>query len=288
MRDPFLIEGPAVLSISGGRTSGYMLWRILQAHGGKLPDDVRAMFANTGKEMPETLDFLRDMQERWNVPITWVEYRPKSADGKQHAIVDYFSASRMGEPYESLINDRKYLPNVVARFCTVELKIRAMHRVLRSWGWTEWLSCIGIRADEERRLAKMRARGKSTETEDETPIAPLATAGIHKEDVGRFWSEHPFDLRLPNMNGTTMHGNCDLCFLKGAKQVYALIREQPRRALWWIAQEQRVQSQAQFKGDGARFRADRPSYKQMYDMALKQGEMFDFDDEALQDCACTD
>jgi hypothetical protein len=32
--DPFLITGPAVISFSGGRTSGYMLHRIVQAHGG--------------------------------------------------------------------------------------------------------------------------------------------------------------------------------------------------------------------------------------------------------------
>lgn len=49
-RDPFFIKGPAVISFSGGRTSGYMLWRILQAHDGKLPDDVYVMFANTGLE----------------------------------------------------------------------------------------------------------------------------------------------------------------------------------------------------------------------------------------------
>lgn len=30
-RDPFLIEGPAVISFSGGRTSGYMLRRVLDA-----------------------------------------------------------------------------------------------------------------------------------------------------------------------------------------------------------------------------------------------------------------
>jgi len=47
----FLITGPAVISFSGGRTSAYMLWRILQAHGGILPDDVVVCFANTGREM---------------------------------------------------------------------------------------------------------------------------------------------------------------------------------------------------------------------------------------------
>lgn len=288
MVDPFLIEGPAVISVSGGRTSGYMLWRIIQAHGGKLPDDVRAIFANTGKEMPETLDFVQEMSERWAVPITWVEYRPKIDGKKQYTVVTHETASRRGEPFAALIQDRSYLPNVVARFCTVELKIHTMHKAIRSWGWDEWSVCIGIRADEERRLAKMRARGHSTETPDEHPIAPLAAAGVTVRDVGGFWASSQFDLRLPNMNGKTMHGNCDLCFLKGAKQVYALIREQPARAIWWMEQEAAVKSNAKFKGDGARFRADRPSYRQMYEMSKGQSELFDFDDEALQDCMCVD
>ena len=52
--NPYKINGPALISFSGGRTSGFMLWNILQAHNGKLPDDVYVTFANTGKEAPET------------------------------------------------------------------------------------------------------------------------------------------------------------------------------------------------------------------------------------------
>ena len=263
-----------------------MLWRILQAHGGKLPDDVVVLFANTGKEMPETLDFVQECSERWGMPIVWLEYRPKIEGKKQFAVVDYDSASRNGEPYEWLITDRGYLPNPIARFCTVELKIRVMHKYLRSLGWDEWMSCIGIRADEERRLAKMRARGRSTETPDETPYAPLGEAGISVEDVGRFWSEQPFDLRLPNMNGRTMHGNCDLCFLKGGDQIMSLIREKPERAIWWSAQEERVRANGGFKGDGDVFRKDRPTYAEMLAYSKSQVELFG--DEPLQDCACTD
>ncbi|WLG54047.1 hypothetical protein PSH77_15230 [Pseudomonas extremorientalis] len=47
--NPFLITGPAQIGVSGGRTSGQMLRRILDAHGGKLPADVHAFFENTGK-----------------------------------------------------------------------------------------------------------------------------------------------------------------------------------------------------------------------------------------------
>ena len=287
MIDPFHIEGPAILSISGGRTSGYMLHRILGAHGGTLPEDVRPFFANTGKEMPETLDFVEEISQRWSVPITWVEYRGRATDGKkQHAIVDYKTASRNGEPFADLIADRKYLPNPVARFCTAELKIRIMHRVVREFGWEEWISCVGIRADEPRRIAKLAARARS-DIKNELAIAPLASAGVSVAEVGAFWAAQPFDLRLPNMNGKTMHGNCDLCFLKGSKQVLALIREQPKRAIWWMEQEANgAKSSAQ--ASGARFRSDRPSYAAMYKMAKDHGELFKFDDEPLQDCMCVD
>lgn len=288
LRDPFLIEGPAVISFSGGRTSGYMLWRILQAHGGTLPADVVVIFANTGKEMPETLDFVQACSDAWSVPIVWIEYRRKTEQGKSHEIVTYQTASRKGEPYDALIDDRKYLPNPFARFCTVELKIRPMHRYVRSLGWDSWLSCIGIRADEQRRIARVRNRGQSNETVDETPVMPLADAGIGVHAVLEFWRSQSFDLRLPvNQYGNTTHGNCDLCFLKKADHILSMIREAPHRATWWANAERRVTEIGQARATGAMFRMDRPNYASMQTMALNHGEMFDYD-EPLADCACTD
>ena len=48
-----LPDGNVLISFSGGRTSGYMLHRILKANG-DLPDRVKVLFANTGREMPDT------------------------------------------------------------------------------------------------------------------------------------------------------------------------------------------------------------------------------------------
>jgi 3'-phosphoadenosine 5'-phosphosulfate sulfotransferase (PAPS reductase)/FAD synthetase len=280
-RDPFRIEGPACISFSGGRTSGYMLHCILEAHGGTLPDDVVVCFANTGKEMPETLDFVQECSERWNVPIVWLEYRP----GKQFAVVDHASASRDGEPFAALIRDRNFLPNPVARFCTVEMKILTIARYLWSTGWDEWDSYVGIRADEPARAAKISAN-PSGGTRGVTRVAPLVTAKVTTKNVGSFWQNADFDLRLPSHNGTTMHGNCDLCFLKGGDQVLSLIREQPTRATWWMSMEHSIFNPS--VKDGGTFRSDRPSYAEMHRMATTHGELFAFDDEALQDCACTD
>ena len=273
--NPFLIDSPTCISFSGGRTSAYMLWRVLEANGG-LPSEAIVCFANTGKEDEATLRFVQDCSKQWNVPITWLEYR---ADG--YAVVDYATASRDGEPFEALIRKRGFLPNPVARFCTVELKVRTIHRYLKDNSWTTWDSMLGIRADEQRRLAKI---GNQDYGKHEEKIAPLGQAGITKDAVGAFWKAQPFDLGLPNMNGVTMHGNCDLCFLKGGAQVLSLITEKPERAVWWAKMEALALAS---KPSGAVFRSDRPSYASMLQFSQEQRDMFDPNEEAIA-CFCGD
>ncbi|MGE8367041.1 phosphoadenosine phosphosulfate reductase family protein [Cupriavidus sp.] len=279
-RDPFKIDGPTCISFSGGRTSGYMLWRVLQANGG-MPTDAVVCFANTGKEDEATLRFVRDCAAAWSVPIRWVEYCDNE---KGFAEVDFETASRAGQPFEAIIRKRQYLPNPVTRFCTSELKIRPMHKLVRLAGWADWDQFIGIRADEQRRVAKIRARGHSTETVHETMCMPLADAGITVRDVGAFWNAQPFDLELLTVNGRTLEGNCDLCFLKPPAQRLGLIKAQPARAIWWIRMESLGIAS---KPTGARFCKDGPSYADMARFAADQQDMFDPDEEALA-CFCGD
>ena len=280
MRDPFKIDSPTCISFSGGRTSAYMLWRVLQSNGG-LPAEALVCFANTGKEDEATLRFVRDCQEHWQVPIVWLEYR---VDAPGFAVVDFETASRNGEPFESLIRKRNYLPNPVARFCTVELKIKLSAKYLLSLDWDEWDNLIGIRADEPRRVAKIRAN-PSDNLKGITRRMPLADVGIARQHVSAFWLQQPFDLELPNNNGVTMHGNCDLCFLKGAHQIQSLIAEKPERAKWWESMENSI-TNASIK-DGGRFRSDRPSYAEMARYTRQQIDMFDQAEEAMA-CFCGD
>ena len=275
MSDPFKIDSPTCVSFSGGRTSAYMLWRVLQSNNG-LPEEAKVCFANTGKEDEATLEFVRDCSEKWSVPITWLEFRDSE---KKYEVVTFETASRDGEPFEALIRKRNYLPNPVSRFCTVELKVRTIHRYLKDSGWTEWDSMLGIRADEQRRLAKI---GNQDYGKHEEKLAPLGRVGITKKEVGEFWRSQPFDLKLPNMNGVTMHGNCDLCFLKGGNQILSLIQEKPERAIWWARMESLGLASAP---NGARFRKDRPSYAGMLEFSKTQRTMFD--DETIP-CFCGD
>ena len=89
------------ISFSGGRTSAFMLYKIIQENEG-LPDNVKVLFANTGREMPETLDFVRDCQEKWGVDVVWLEY-DKNGKRTTYKVTDYENASREGEPFEKLI-----------------------------------------------------------------------------------------------------------------------------------------------------------------------------------------
>lgn len=291
MSDPFKIDGPTCISFSGGRTSAYMLWRVLQSNGG-LPADAVVCFANTGKEDECTLQFVHACQSNWNVPIHWVEFQQEAPRFKE---VDYATAARKGEPFEALIRMRGFLPNPVSRFCTSELKIRTMHKWLRanwqSLGWDaenlEWDQMIGIRADEHRRVSKIRARGHSTETTKETMRMPLADAGVTVHDVTMFWAAQPFDLELLTVKGRTLSGNCDLCFLKPPAQRLALIAEKPERAVWWMQMES-LALELGSKPAGALFcKGTEPSYAQMAKFAAEQQDMFDPDDEAIA-CFCGD
>ncbi len=288
MSDPYFIKDQAVISFSGGRTSAYMLWRILQAHRGKLPDYVKVCFANTGKEMPQTLDFVRDCGDKWGVDIVWLERFAREAreDEKnkfvyETRIVNYETASRNGEPFMSLIMARRYAPNPVARFCTVDLKIRAISEYLINTCNFEkpYIGCIGIRADEVRRAAKMDGTVESGQER----YLPLFHDGVTAIDIYNFWQSQDFDLQLPNNNGVTDWGNCDLCFLKGYGKKQSIIRERPDLADWWIKAESEL---SELVGKGAFFRADQPNYAAMKKLALEQGELFS-DDETIS-CFCGD
>jgi 3'-phosphoadenosine 5'-phosphosulfate sulfotransferase (PAPS reductase)/FAD synthetase len=241
-----LPPGNVQIAFSGGRTSAYMLHQILKANG-CLPDRVKVTFQNTGREMPQTLDFVAEVGDRWNVPVVWLEYLPSAPHFQQ---VSHNSAARNGEPFEAMIRKKQYLPNQQQRFCTIELKIRAAKRYLMSLGWRHWTNATGIRADEPNRLNKPKPKDRWTTWN------PLADAGVSRHDVAAFWQSQPFDLRLPNVKGNCWLGNCDGCFLKSEAHVASLTREYPERAQWWEDMERVVGEMSVAKGrtmDDGRF-----------------------------------
>jgi len=267
--NPYKINEPAILSLSFGRSSAYMLWETLMANDG-IPEDCLVIFSNTGKELNETLDFGHAIETNWGVDVLWLEF-----DGlkKEPKIVDYDTASRNGEPFDLLISEKMYLPNPMARFCTSELKIVPMEKYAKSIGMDSFLTVIGIRADEPRRAAKQKIK--------EDYAVPMSDAGATIETVRDFWDKQNFGLNLPMMpNGVSNLSNCDLCFLKGLGIKLSILESlSPDRADWWISQEKKI---------GARFRREHIDYARMKVIAADQGQLFNFGEDESMSCFCGD
>lgn len=232
-----------------------------------LPSEAVVCFANTGKEDEATLKFVHDCETYWNVPITWIEYDSIN----KWKIVNYETASRNGEPFEAMIERKKYLPNTFARFCTQELKILPIDKYMKNLGYEDYVTFVGIRADEQRRVAKMKNNKDIKET-------PLATAGICVNDVLNFWSKQPFNLQTITVDGNSLLSNCDLCFLKKANHLFSLINDKPDRAIWWANMEKKID---------ARFNQAHPSYAEMMNYNKNQQGLFDANEETIA-CFCGD
>lgn len=286
-RNPYQLHGPAQICFSGGRTSGYMLYQLLQANDG-LPADAVVTFENTGKEREETLVFVHECGQRWGVPIVWLEWAGLVPDKPQrepaYRVVTFETASREGEPFIAATRAVRMLPNPVARICTINLKIRTGVMYMQAQGFDEWDAVMGIRADEPSRVARMLTPGRDNSAG--VPLLPLNTAGVSKADVLAFWHQQAFDLALDPQGDL---GNCDLCFLKARHKIVRAIMAEPERADWWIEREAEM---------GHPFRANRPPYAD-----LKREAMFylrqlplvfrelpapDDEPDGLADCICGD
>ena len=278
--NPYFIDEPAVISLSGGRTSGYMLYKILEAHGG-LPDHIKVIFANTGKELDQTLDFVRDMGERWGIEVTWVEARVRTGGEGENkyvystVVVDYNTASRDGRPFNEVIWARNYLPNPMMRFCTSEMKVLRIKEFIRTAFLIEhFLQVIGIRADEPHRATKMTGLDR----DGDEYYLPLNIDRVSKQTIHSFWTQQNFNLDLPMVNGVTDWGNCTLCPLKGGKIRQSIIRTKPDLADWWIEKENEI---------GGRFRYDQPTYAEMKAGAEAQLPLIELDNHTIP-CFCGD
>ena len=214
------IKPKLLISFSGGRTSAYMLWYILNNWRDKY--DIVVVFANTGKEHEGTLKFVHQCAEYFDIEIIWVEAYPRTKKGWgiKHKVVTYETASRKGEPFEAMISVLG-IPNPDLVFCSDQMKRKAIESYLKSIGWKGYYKALGIRADEVDRINQYWKKKKI--------LYPLIRNGTLKRDVVIFWAKMPFDLVIPKGQG-----NCDACIKKGTNDLVELAREDVKVFDWWI------------------------------------------------------
>lgn len=118
-----------------------------------------------------------------------------------------------------------------------------------------FVSCLGIRKDEEIRVEKIKARIEGAKNEKgnslfnqpsrEAIFAPLVENDISKQDVIDFWKKQVFDLDLPDSG---LYSNCVYCPLKGKAKLLQIATEElsghknaettPVSIDWWIRMEE--------------------------------------------------
>lgn len=223
---PLLIEKKNILvSFSGGETSAYLLWWVLQNFSET--HNIKIVFANTGEENEATLLFIKKCQEHFKCEVVWLEYERLS-----FKIVDFKTAYRSHNPIE-IENKwqnhpfRKYIeffgiPNRQNMTCTRELKEYIINRYLSSIGWkpSTLIKAIGIRADEIDRIGKF--------------WYPLVKLGVTKPMINAWWDKMPFRLECKGYEG-----NCKACWKKSFRKLVTLARYNPH----WFAFIRQMESE---------------------------------------------
>lgn len=201
-----------LVSFSGGETSALMTKRILDI--GEY--EAVVVFANTGQENEETLEFVKYCDEAYGFGTVWVEAVVHHNDRKAntHRIVNFDTACRDGSVFEETI--RKYgIPNSKFPSCTRDLKLYPIKSYMKSIGWKKYYTAIGIRADEPHRRSKNAAASRI--------VYPLLDDfPTTKPEVNQFWSGEPERLRLLGYQG-----NCKWCWKKSFRKLMAIMDDDP-------------------------------------------------------------
>lgn len=206
-----------LISFSGGETSAYMTWWILNNWRARY-DDILVVFANTGQENEQTLEFVRRCDDHFGFNTVWIE--AVQHHGKRQSagfrVVNYRMASRDGAPFEDAI--RKYgIPNSKFKSCTRDLKQYPIEAYARSRGFEAggYDTAIGIRIDE---IDRMSAAAKQRRI-----IYPLITDNpMTKPRINSWWAAQPFRLELKGYQG-----NCKWCWKKSLRKHLTIISENP-------------------------------------------------------------
>jgi len=208
-----------LISFSGGETSAYMTWWILTNWCDRY-DEIVIVFANTGQENEETLEFVDQCDRLLFAPlgyrVTYIEAIQIHGQRKAATfrVVDFDSADRSGAVFEDMII--KYgIPNRRYPHCTRDLKLSPIQAFSASLGWgKDYDTAIGIRADEIDRMSSSRVKFRI--------IYPLIKQEITKPKVNTWFVTVPFRLRLKGYQS-----NCKWCWKKSLRKHLTLIGENP-------------------------------------------------------------
>ena len=246
-----------VNSLSGGKTSSYMavhypadynLFALIRTDDKScmfpdskirqiVSDKIGAEFIGT-LEQDEIIYTMLDLEQYIGKDIVWLS--PSTFEG----IIEKHST-----------DTKTYLPNVMQRFCTVDMKITPIKNWLYENTELPVVMRMGFRANETSRAIRMTSRQREDGVEwdrfivgkrgtrnkwGELPYRvvefPLISDGIYKHQIENYWSDK--SVRFAYMN------NCVGCFHRNEMLLKLMSSKEPSKFDWFVNQEN---SGAQFK-----------------------------------------
>ena len=167
----------------------------------------------------------------------------------------------------------------------------------------EFLSLVGLRADEPLRVARVLERNNALRdpnrlADGEYIYVPLYDRDITKQDVLAFWSSQAWDLEIPQDVNLS---NCVYCFMKGERALREIAAQRkwdseqsqggPESINWWAGIEKRYARTVPSKADTKSmtrfgfFGANRLEYTEIIDMIDRP---YDHAPVGALPCDCTD
>ena len=264
-----------LLSLSGGRSSAYMVWLLLQL--GKLPR--WNTFQNTSMESPQTYELIRAIDEQWLRPagkeLSLLEFCFDENGKRGFREVSHDELKKNGEVFKVAVAARKAVPNRTSRQCTLMMKVEVQDRFARSRGAKgPYNTMLGIRHDEGGRVANMLARNdlldawssgrrecqKCAGTGKHMGLVcescegkgkmkriqfkayselPLVEMGVTRADVLKFWQgDHGLKGLSFDPGDVGCHlSNCVGCFYGNPAEIWRMFEERPDLVAHWQEME---------------------------------------------------
>lgn len=201
-----------VVSFSGGRTSAYLVYRMKELYG----DDVDYVFMDTGAEHPETYEFVKAVAREFKIKLTCLRtiVIPEMGKGCRYQVVDINECGPDLVPFTNVV--RKYgVPKNHMPHCTLHMKTSPFKKYCAdTYGKGNYITWIGIRVDEPRRLKKAEGIRYMAEISD-----------FDSDDVMHWWGRQSFDLGFKVNSGWL--GNCVFCHKKADSKLALAAMDEP-------------------------------------------------------------
>lgn len=209
-----------LVTFSGGETSAFMGQYLNKEMQNEY--EMLFVFANTGMESNETLDFVNKCEQKFGINVNWIEAKVFHNQKKSCGFikVDYLTATkntdwklRTDTPFEEVV--KKYgIPNHSRLHCTRELKMNPIKAFAKSvWGNEKYYLALGIRIDEIDRM-----NSKKEELRLVYPLIQKEMKPMTKKHINFWWTNQEFRLNLKGYQG-----NCGACYKKSDNKLMQMV-----------------------------------------------------------------